>query len=211
MERIFEAVEAWYARVLRACLRHKKTTIFIAVAFFVISMIPLFMGKIGMDFMKDQDEGRFEVTIELQRGTRLEETLETARKAEETIREVLGEDFVMVSTTAGSNDDAGIAALFTSTDNITINMRVRATKKYERKTDRTIFEIEEQVRQEFKKYPEIINCIVGSGGISMGGNSISVEIYGFDFDKTIRFSCHNCSNEQNLNPHPFEKSSRTSC
>ena len=59
VERIFEAVEAWYARVLRACLRHKKTTIFVAVAFFVISMIPLFMGKIGMDFMKDQDEGRF--------------------------------------------------------------------------------------------------------------------------------------------------------
>lgn len=185
VERVFEAVEAWYARVLRACLRHKKMTIFVAVMLFVISMLPLFMGKIGMDFMKDQDEGRFDVTIELQRGTRLEETLETARKAEATIREVLGEDFVMVSTTAGSNDDAGIAALFTSTDNITINMRVRATKKYERKTNRTIFEIEEQVRQEFKKYPEIINCIVGAGGLAMGGNSISVEIYGYDFDHTM--------------------------
>ena len=185
VERIFEAVESWYARVLRACLRHKKTTVFVAVVFFILSMLPLFMGKIGMDFMKDQDEGRFEVTIELQRGTRLEETLETARKAEATVRDVLGEDFVMVSTTAGSNDDAGIAALFTSTDNITINMRVKATKKYERKTDRTIFQMEEEVRQEFKKYPEIINCIVGAGGISMGGNSISVEIYGFDFDKTM--------------------------
>lgn len=185
IERIFEAVEAWYANVLRACLRHKKTTLFVAFAFFIISMIPMGMGKIGMDFMKDQDEGRFNVTLELQRGTRLEETLDVARRSEESIKNVLGDDFVMISTTAGSSDDAGIAALFSSTDNTKIEMRVKATKKYERKTDRTIFEMEEQVRQEMKKYPEIVNCIVGAGGVSMGGNSVDVEIYGYDFDKTM--------------------------
>ncbi len=182
---MFEAVEAWYARVLRVCLNHKKTTIFVSILLFVISMLPMAMGKIGMDFMKEQDNGQFSLTIELQRGTRLEETMATARKAEATIREVIGEDLILISTSTGSNDDGGLSALFSSTDNITISMTVRTTKKYARKTDRTIFDMQEQVRQAMKKYPEIINCIVGSSGMGMGGNSIDVEIYGYDFDKTM--------------------------
>ncbi len=182
---MFEAVEAWYAGVLRVCLNHKKLTVFISVALFVISMIPVGMGKIGMDFMKEQDNGRFSITMELQRGTRLEETLATARSVEETIREVIGEDLILISTSAGSDDSGGISALFSSTDNITISMTVRTTKKYARKTDRTIFEMEEQVRQALKKYPELVNCVVSSGSGGMGGNSIDVEIYGYDFDNSM--------------------------
>ncbi len=186
IERIFEAIEAWYANVLRACLRHKKTTIFVAFLFFVATMIPLFMGKIGMDFMKEQDNGRFNVTIELQRGTRIETTLQTARQVEEDIRAILGEDLLMISTTAGSTDDGGLSSLFSSTDNITISMTVRTTKKYERKTDRTIFQMAEEVRKDLKNYPEIVTYIVStnSGG-GMGGNSVDVEIYGYDFNKTM--------------------------
>lgn len=183
---VFEAIEAWYAQVLRVCLNNKKKTIFIAFILFVLSISPIFLGKIGMDFMKEQDNGQFSLTIELQRGTRLEETIETARKAEATIRNIIGEDLILVSTTTGSNDNGGISALFSSTDNITISMMVRTTKKYERKTDRTIFEMEEEVRQAMKQYPEIINCIVSSGmGGGMGGNTVDVEIYGYDFDKSM--------------------------
>ena len=186
--RVFNAVEAWYANVLRWCLSHKKLTLAFAVLFFVVSMLPVFMGKVGMDFMKEQDNGQISVSAELQRGTRIEETLKTARRMEDDVRQVIGDDLLVISTNAGSNDDAGMAALFNSTTNNKISMNIRCTKKYVRK--RTIFEMQEELRKCFAEYPEIVTYQVSQGGMMGGGsnNSLSVEIYGYDFDQTTAFT-----------------------
>ncbi len=186
--RAFDAVDAAYANVLRWCLRHKILTVVIAALFFIASLIPFALGKIGMDFMKEQDNGRMSISAELQRGTRIEETLKTARHMEEDIYRLLGDDVIVVSTSAGSNDDAGMAALFNSTTNNKISITVRTTKKYERK--RTIFDMQEDLRRCFAEYPEIVNYQVTSGGGMGGGsnNSLSVEIYGYDFDQTTNFT-----------------------
>ena len=186
--RVFTSIEAWYANVLRWCLRHKKTTIGIAGLIFVGSLVPVALGMVGMDFMKEEDEGSMSISAELQRGTRIEETLKTARKMEADIRDVLGDDVIVISTSAGSNDDAGMSALFNSTTNNKISMTVRCTKKYDRK--RTIFEMQEMVRQRLAQYPELVTYQVNNGGGMGGGsnNSLSVEIYGYDFDQTTRFT-----------------------
>ena len=157
-------------------------------AIFIVSIIPIATGTIGMDFMKEQDNGRISVTAELQRGTRIEETLKTARHMEDDIYRILGDDVIVVSTSAGSNDDAGMSALFNSTTNNKISMTIRCTKKYDRK--KTIFEMQEQLRQCFAEYPELINYQVNQGGGMGGGsnNSLSVEIYGYDFDQTTAFT-----------------------
>ena len=186
--RVFSAVEAWYANVLRWCLGHKKLTLAIATVIFAVSMIPVRMGKVGMDFMKEQDNGQISVSAELQRGTRIEETLKTARHMEEDVRRLLGDDLLVISTNAGSNDDAGFAALFNSTTNNKISMNIRCTKKYVRK--RTIFEMQEDLRKCFAEYPELVTYQVSQGGMMGGGsnNSLSVEVYGYDFDQTTAFT-----------------------
>ena len=185
--RVFNAIEAWYANVLRWCLRHKRIALLIAFAFFVVSILPFITGKIGMDFMKEQDNGRMSISAELQRGTRIEETLKTARHMEEDVYRLLGDDVIVVSTTAGSNDDAGFGALFNSTTNNKISMTIRTTKKYER--ERTIFDMQEDLRRCFAEYPELVTFQVNQGG-GMGGsnNSLSVEIYGYNFDQTTAFT-----------------------
>ena len=184
----FSAVDAAYANLLRWCLKHKLATLLFFAALFIVSIIPIATGAIGMDFMKEQDNGRISVTAELQRGTRIEETLKTARRMEDDIYRILGDDVIVVSTSAGSNDDAGMSALFNSTTNNKISMNVRCTKKYDRK--KSIFEMQEQLRQCFAEYPELINFQVNQGG-GMGGcsnNSLSVEIYGYDFNQTTAFT-----------------------
>lgn len=183
----FNAIEAAYANLLRWCLRHKRITLLIAFAFFVVTLLPMFMGKIGMDFMKEQDNGQISITADLQRGTRIEETLKTARRMEDDIYRILGKEVIVVSTTAGSNDDAGFAALFNSTTNNKISMTIRTTKKYDR--DITIFQMQEQLRQCFAEYPELVTYQVNQGGMGGGSqNSLSVEIYGYDFDHTTNFT-----------------------
>ena len=168
----FNAIEAAYANLLRWCLKHKRSTLLFFAAIFIVSIIPIATGTIGMDFMKEQDNGRISV----------------ARHMEDDIYRILGDDVIVVSTSAGSNDDAGMSALFNSTTNNKISMTIRCTKKYDRK--KTIFEMQEQLRQCFAEYPELINYQVNQGGGMGGGsnNSLSVEIYGYDFDQTTAFT-----------------------
>ncbi len=184
--RLLDKIDEYYAKSLGWCLRHKAITLMGLVAFFVASLIPVFTGAIGTDFMQQQDNGRLSVTVKLQRGTRIEETLKTARKLETRFIELVP-CIELINTSAGSNDDATIAAMFSSTMNNKISMTVRLPKKWER--EQSIWEIAEILRNEMAQYPEIIEyqCNASSGGPG-GGNTVDVEIYGYDFDKTSQLA-----------------------
>ncbi|MBQ5512565.1 MAG: efflux RND transporter permease subunit, partial [Bacteroidales bacterium] len=175
-----------YSKLLEIALRHKVITISAIVIFFLLSLIPVFMEKIGMDFMPRSDEGRMTVTFELQRGTRIEEAAKIGRRIEAEMM-ANNPELRIVSTTLGSNEDAGISALMSSTSNYKGQMYIRATKKWQR--ERTIFEIANAIRDQFDNTPEIVNYTVStSSGGGMSSNSIDVEIYGYDFDVTNRIA-----------------------
>jgi HAE1 family hydrophobic/amphiphilic exporter-1 len=179
---LLDKIDQVYAKSLGWCLRHKALTIIALFAFFGASLLPFIMGKVGTDFMAQQDNARLSVTVELQRGTRIEETLKTARALENRFMTLVPE-IEMISTSAGSNDDDGTGAIFSTTMNNTISMTIRLNKKWER--ERTIWQIAEVLRQEMAQYPEIIEyqAALSSGGPG-GGNTVDVEIYGYDFDVT---------------------------
>lgn len=181
-----DKVDNFYANALGWCLNHKFTTIVVTLAFFFASISPMIFGLVGTDFMQQTDNGRLTVNIELHQTTRVEEAMKLARVLE-TRFEALAPEIELISTTAGSADDAGFAALINNTSNNKIQMRVRCSKKYER--ERSIFDIAEVLRKEMSRYPEIVDytCQVSSG---MGGNSntVDVEIYGYDFDQTNQFA-----------------------
>ena len=144
-----DKVDAAYAKSLGWCLRHKALTIIALFVFFAASLLPFIMGKVGTDFMAQQDNARLSVTVELQRGTRIEETVKTARQLEERFT-MLVPEIQMISTSAGSNDDDGTGAIFSTTMNNTISMTIRLNKKWER--ERTIWQIAEVLRQELAQY-----------------------------------------------------------
>lgn len=179
-----DKVDLWYSKLLRLCLNHKLVTLATITAIFVLSLVPVAKGWIGTDFMQKTDNGRLTVNIELQRGTRIEETLKTARKVEKRFQEVAPE-IQMISTSAGSDDNAGVSALFNQTINNTIKMTVVCGKKNTR--ERSIFEIAEVLRNELAKFPEIneYQCDLSSGmGGSGGASTADIDIYGYDFDQT---------------------------
>ncbi len=184
---MLDKLDRAYARSLGWCLRHKAITLITLFALFVVSLTPFYLGWIGTDFMQQQDNGRLSVTVKLQQGTRIEESLKTARALEARFIELVPE-IELISTTAGSNDDASIAALFNSTMNNKISMTIRCNKKWER--DRSIWEIAEVLRQEMARYPEITEyqAAVSSGMGGAGGNTCDLEIYGYDFDKTSQLA-----------------------
>ena len=175
-----DKLDAGYAALLHICLNNKAKTLLIAFGFFVATLF--LAGFIGTDFMPENDQGRLSITIELQQGTRLEETMKTARNFEAKINELVPEVMVY-STSTGSDDEGGIASLFSdqANDIITITMRVNEVSQ----RDRSIFEIAEVLRSELGKMPEVVNYKVStSGGFGGSTNNVAVEIYGYDFQKT---------------------------
>ena len=177
-----DKVDVFYAKILAWTLNHKVATLILVVAFLVLSFLPVMMGKIGTNFMAPQDNGRLSMTVELQRGTRVEESSRIARIIEEKVKNVSPENILIISSSVGSDDEGGISAMFTSSTNNKISMTVRCTKKYER--DITIFEIAEGIRNELNKLPEVINYTVSTSQGGASTNDVDVEIYGYDFDKT---------------------------
>lgn len=179
-----DKVDELYANILRWCLRNKAITLIVAVLIFIGSLVPVFVGVIGTDFMPQNDEGRLTVTIELQRGTRLEEASKMARIIESRIAKIAPETR-LISTSTGSPDETGFSSLFISSTNNKIVMMVRTSKKYDR--ERTIFEIAEKIREDLATLPEVITYDVSAasfGGGMVGGNNVEVEVFGHDFDAT---------------------------
>ena len=182
-----DKLDAAYAKLLSWCLVNKKKTVLAIVAFFAVSLLPAVTGHIGTDFMHVSDNGRLSISIEMLDGTRVEETAKFARMIEKRFQELVPET-KNISTTCGSNDDAGISALFTNTKNNTIEMRFNAGKKATRERD--IWTIAEVLRNEIASYPEVSDYkveISSNGG--MGGQStVDVEIYGYDFETTSAYA-----------------------
>ncbi|WP_010420406.1 efflux RND transporter permease subunit [Anaerophaga thermohalophila] len=178
-----DKVDAWYSRFLSTILKRKKTTLAVVVVLFIVTLLPLFLGLIGTDFMQQSDQGRISVTVELQRGTRVEESMKTARMLEARFLE-LAPEIERYATTVGSNDEASIGAMFIATSNKKISMTIVLSDKKER--ERSAFDIAEVLRQEMAKHPEIIEyqAEVVSGMGSQGASTVDVEIYGHDFDRT---------------------------
>ena len=177
------ALDKWYANLLRWCLGHKLVTSLIALAVVIIGFLPVFMGKIGFNFMAQQDNGRISLKIELQRGTRVEESMRVARQIEADLKS-LAPEIKLIASTTGSSDDAGFSALMNQSSNNIITMTVTFPERSQRQ--RTVFEIAEVFRQYLGNRADVVfsnvSTNVGFGG--SGNNNVSVEIYGYDFEAT---------------------------
>ncbi len=182
IEPMLDKLDDFYVKTLRWSLRHKTFVIVSALAIFVASL--LLARFIGTDFMPQTDESRLSVSLELQTGTRVEETMKTARKLEELIRERYPEVKIM-STSSGADDEGGMFSLFSSTGSNIINVMIRLEDIDKRQ--RSSFEIADDLREQLANFPEIITASVSTSGMNMGmgGESkVDIEIYGYDFNTT---------------------------
>ena len=184
-ERTIERGLGWfddfYEKTLRWALRHKAFSLISSLAVFVGSMFLL--QFIDTDFMPESDESRITAQIELQTGTRVEETIKTTRYIENIIREKFPE-VQIVSASSGSDDEGSMFSLFTTTGSNMINFMMRLVDVEDR--ERTVWDIASELRKEIAVLPEVINFNVETAGQGLGGssNTVDVEIFGYDFDVT---------------------------
>ena len=176
-------MDNFYSKTLKWSLHHKKVVVALSILILVGSCSLLFTGAIGTEFIPQADQSYVEASIELQTGTRMEETSKTSRKIESLITEKYPEA-ELVSTSTGA-EDGGFNAIFSETGSHIISLRINLVDIEKRNRD--VWSIAEELRNDLAQYPEIINYTVSTtNGMSMmgGDNNVSVEIFGYDIEST---------------------------
>jgi hydrophobic/amphiphilic exporter-1 (mainly G- bacteria), HAE1 family len=180
-------LDRFYGKSLRWSLNHKIIVSLASILLFLSSF--LFVGKIGTEFIPESDSGNISATIELQTGTRFEETLKVTRQIDQYVEANIPEAELKSSST-GNDDSGGISSIFQTSGSNTINYSLNLTKSDER--ERSIWDISEELRSYLATIPEILNYSVtsnGGGGMGMmGSSSVNVEIYGHDLETTTLYA-----------------------
>ncbi|MBK9290521.1 MAG: efflux RND transporter permease subunit [Bacteroidetes bacterium] len=186
VEPMLNWLDNFYVSTLKWVLRHKTFTMLTATAVFVGSL--MLLRFVGTDFLPQTDESRITATIELQTGTRVEETMKTARKLEQIIFNEFPEIEIM-AVTAGSDDEGAMFSTFQQSGSNIINLLSRLAPVDKR--ERTVWQVADGLRQRLSEFPEVINYNVSTsgGGMSFGGESmVDIDIFGYDFNTTNRIA-----------------------
>jgi len=173
--------DGFYEKTLRWALRHKTFIMIFSLVVFILSM-SLF-GSINTEFFPEADESRISTTIELQTGTRVENSIKTASVIDSLFNARYPE-VNLISTSTGSDDQGGWASMFSAGGTHVIRQSIRLVPVDERA--RSCWDIAEEMRKDLAKFPEIVNFTVSTseGMGSFGSNTIDVEIFGYDISST---------------------------
>jgi HAE1 family hydrophobic/amphiphilic exporter-1 len=180
-----DKLDGFYEKTLRWALRHRKFVITTSLVIFFASF--LLLRYIGTDFIPESDESSITATVNLQTGTRVEESMKISRQLEEIIRERYPE-VELISASTGSEEEGGIASLFSQGGSNVITIMLRLTSIDQR--ERSVWDISDDLRSQLDQFAEIVNYDVSTSAsfMAMSSNTVDVEIYGYDFDKTNKLA-----------------------
>jgi HAE1 family hydrophobic/amphiphilic exporter-1 len=174
-------LDHFYEKTLRWALRHKTMVSILAVVVFALSM-SLFIF-VRTEFFPQADESRISATVELQTGTRVDQTINTADKIDSLIKAKYPE-VKIIATSTGTDDQGGFASIFQAGGTHRITYSLSLVPIEERK--KSVFEIVEEMRADFSKMSEVIDFSLSTSDNmgSFGGSTVDVEIYGYNISET---------------------------
>jgi len=177
-----DKLDNFYERTIRWSLHHKLFVILVSLAVFIGSLV-LGAFFVKTDFMPQSDESSMTVAIELQTGLRMEESMKTAVKVEQIIRERYPE-ITLLSNSTGADDEGNFLSLFRTSGSNRLNFMMRLVNVTERK--RSVFEIADDLRLQLDQVAEIVSYEISTSNNMLGGgsNTVDVEIFGYDFNET---------------------------
>ncbi len=172
-----EKFDQFYENTLHWALHHKTVVSIIAIVVFVLSM-GLFTS-IDTEFFPQADESAVYASVELQTGTRVENTIRIADMLDSLVKAKYPE-ITIISTTSGYDDQGGWASMFNAGGTHTIDYTYSLVPIKER--TKSVWDIAEELRADFAKFPEIVDLQVTTSQNmgSFGGNAVDVEVYGYD-------------------------------
>ncbi|GHT03231.1 multidrug transporter AcrB [Bacteroidia bacterium] len=188
ISRSLDRLDAWYKKVVNACVRNRWKTLLIACGTVVLIMVPA-CNLVKMDFMPASDNNMITATVYMPTGTRMEVARAAAMRIDEIVKEKYPEITTRTFSVGQADESNSFAAMQTNGTNL-ISFRFRAIDANDR--ERSIYEIGEGMREDLSNMPELDKYIVtpgGSGGMmGSGASTVDVEIYGYDLPLTDKIA-----------------------
>ena len=165
--KFFKKVKAFYLKVINSAVSHKGLTVLIMVGLFFFSIL---VGPklLKFEFMPKQDQGKYSLTAELQKGTDLAKAERIAKELEEIVKnDPHTESYLMLVSTSSISINANVGkkntrkdSVFTIMDDIrkkasnVLDARVSMTNQFSgRQTSKDIeFLLQGSNQDEIKKF-----------------------------------------------------------
>jgi hydrophobe/amphiphile efflux-1 (HAE1) family protein len=187
-ERMFNVLVNTYAAVLSWALDHRKNVIGIAVVLFAASI--LLVPRLGKEFMPKEDRARFDGTLYLPVGTRVEETARVMQVVEKILKEEIPEsERISVFSRCGVSE-SGFANLFGAEGPHIGAFGAKLVPRIER--NRSTEDIAAAIRRRFEDVKGLVGIerySLATGDpmenlITGGGRPLTINIIGDDMDVT---------------------------
>lgn len=168
-----EKLDNFYRKVLVWVLHHKKRSMLLVIACFIgtLACAPL----AGFDFMPETDEGSASISIELPKGSKLEETQNITNEVVERIKDIPEIDYYYGMVGSGM--------VSSGTDSSTVMISLVELEQRTRSTNEVCDEMKELLSN--IAGADITISASSSAMGSFGGSDISFNITGYDSD-TLR-------------------------
>ncbi|MBW2355033.1 MAG: efflux RND transporter permease subunit, partial [Deltaproteobacteria bacterium] len=183
-EKLFNAVESFYGRLLGRALRNRKKILAGLLAVFFASLALL--RFVGTDLFPDVDTGELDIRVALDESARLEESEKVALRLENLYSNLVPEKRDDYAFTGETEQGIGVVLGMEEGPNIA-ESGAKLIDKEKRK--RSAKEIAAVLRKEVKKIPGIERMTVTATSMTSqvlmgGGKQVEVEIIGHDMAVT---------------------------
>ncbi len=189
-EKAFEALEWGYARILEWALRHRRTTVVLAIAIFAssISLVPF----LSTSFFPKVDTGDVNIRFRLPEGSRIEETNRVMEAILKDIDEVVRPEEMRHSYgfDGETKEGIGVALGFDQGPNVgSIGFKLVDRDKRTRSAE----DVAAALRKRVREIPGIAKIKVSAENpitsvLMGGGKPVSLEIQGSDLDELMEFA-----------------------
>ena len=182
-EKLLVALENRYEKILGYLLNNRKKMIFTMLCLLFLSF--LLVPLVGVEYMPNQDQGRFTVKLELPTGTRFEETGKVCEKVRNIILNKYKDEVLADVMSFGVGENAESIAFNSDKGSNKGEVQVRLRSRNVRSIP--VSDIINDVRPEIEAIPGVIVRFETTR--SMGsGKDFTLNIYGHDLDEGVKYS-----------------------
>ncbi|NLK21976.1 MAG: efflux RND transporter permease subunit [Epulopiscium sp.] len=182
---LLDKIDMGYRKVLNWTMCHRiKAFLLTGIIFLLTLLIPV-SGLVGMEFFPTSDEGQLSISIELPKGTVIEETFEIVAEVEKRLDEIKEIKEIFVSIGGGSRTvGAGIGSSGKSSNTAVFTIDIGTVKERKRSANEVVDEIRNLISDIPGASFSVLesNSFMGFGGLG-GSGSITIEITGDELEQ----------------------------
>jgi len=186
-ENVFKRIESGYSSILGWALRHKPVVFLIAGL--AISVIIALVSTVGTELMPAQDAGDVAIYYRMKVGTKVEDTRAAGEAIAQALKDVAGDSALHVSLRCGESSSGMTAAFGEEGSHLgQVGGKLVPVSQRKMRTDEIGQKVIEKIKNsEWGPYIEKIYVDAGNPMdriMSSGSQPISVEVLGYDLEKT---------------------------